>query len=53
MKVSFHADGTWSYLQDTVLRVRGRDAPFHHTDRNTLRKIAEPTPNPLALAEQG
>ena len=22
--------------------------PFHHTDRNTLTKIAEPTPNPLA-----
>ena len=21
---------------------------FHHTNRNTLRKIGEPTPNPLA-----
>jgi hypothetical protein len=24
--------------------------PFHHTDRNTLTKIGEPTPNPLAAA---
>jgi hypothetical protein len=26
--------------------------PFHHTDRNTLTKIGEPTPNPLAAATQ-
>ncbi|REN20282.1 FABP family protein, partial [Mycobacterium tuberculosis] len=24
--------------------------PFSHTDRNTLRKIGEPTPNPTARA---
>lgn len=24
----------------------------YHTDRNRLRKIAEPTPNPTALAAQ-
>jgi len=50
MKVTFHPDGSWSYFEDTVLQVRGRDEPFHHTDRNTLKKVAEPTPNPLALA---
>ncbi len=49
MKVTVNDDGSWSYYEDTVLRVRGRDEAFHHTDRNTLRKIAEPTPNPLAL----
>ena len=47
MKVTVNPDGTWSYFQDTVLMVRGREE-FHHTDENTLRKIAEPTPNPLA-----
>ena len=26
----------------------GKSEPFHHTDRNTLTKVAEPTPNPLA-----
>ena len=48
MTVSFNDDGTWSYFEDTVLQVLGRDGPFHHTDRNTLHKVAEPTPNPLA-----
>ena len=48
IKVSINADGTWSYDEDTVLMIRGQAEPFHHTDRNTLSKIAEPTPNPLA-----
>jgi hypothetical protein len=47
MKVTVHADGTWSYFEDTLLMLRGTEA-FHHTDENTLRKLAEPTPNPLA-----
>jgi hypothetical protein len=50
MAVTINADGTWSYEQDTVLIIPGQAQPFHHTDRNTLRKIAEPTPNPTALA---
>jgi len=41
-------DGTWGYEEDTVLAVRGQSEPFHHTDKNLLRKLAEPTPNPLA-----
>lgn len=48
IKVTINPDGTWSYDEDTVLIVRGKPDPFHHTDRNTLTKIAEPTPNPLA-----
>lgn len=43
-------DGTWSYEQDTVLIIPGQAEPFHHTDRNRLRKIGEPTPNPTAQA---
>lgn len=50
LTVTAHADGTWSYREDTVLTVLGRDAPFQHTDFNTLQKIAEPTPNPLVVA---
>jgi len=46
--VTLNPDGTWSYEEDTVLMVRGRPEPFHHTDDNTLTKIAEPTPNPIA-----
>ena len=48
--VTIHADGTWSYEQSTVLIIPGQAEPFHHTDRNTLRKIGEPTPNPTAQA---
>lgn len=47
IRVSIHADGSWSYDEDTVLMIRGQSEPFHHTDRNTLIKIGEPTPNPL------
>ena len=48
IKVSIGADGGWSYEEDTVMQIRGRDELFHHTDRNLLSKLAEPTPNPLA-----
>lgn len=48
--VTVHDDGSWSYEQDTVLVTPDRSEPFHHTDRNRLHKVAEPTPNPLALA---
>ena len=48
IEVTFNPDGSWSYLSDTTLIVRGRDTPFAHQDRNTLVKIREPEPNPLA-----
>lgn len=34
--------------QQTTLVIPGRAEPFLHTDRNTLMKIGEPTPNPTA-----
>ena len=49
IEVVFNPDGSWSYVLDTILKVRGRDEPFLHRDRNTLVKVAEPKPNPLAL----
>lgn len=48
IQVTLNDDGTWIYDEDTVLNIRGQSEPFHHTDRNVLSKIAEPTPNPLA-----
>lgn len=48
IKVAVHDDGSWSYDEDTVLMIKGQAEPFHHTDRNTLTRIAAPTPNPLA-----
>ena len=46
--VAANADGTLTYEQDTVLQIAGRPDPFHHTDRNTLRRVAPPSPNPAA-----
>jgi hypothetical protein len=48
IQVTFNDDGTWGYEEDTVLMIHGQPEPFHHTDRNLLTKIGEPTPNPLA-----
>ncbi len=47
IEVTLNDDGSWSYLSDTMLQVRGQPEPFRHRDRNTLVKVAEPTPNPL------
>jgi hypothetical protein len=49
IRVTIHPDGRWSYDQITELSIRGRAEPFQHRDRATLRKIAEPSPNPLAV----
>jgi hypothetical protein len=48
--VVIEPDGGWSYVSETVLQIRGQDEPFLHVDRNTLTKVAEPTPNPLTRA---
>ena len=47
IEVTFHPDGSWSYVQETILMVRGQAEPFIHRDRNTLAKVSEPKPNPL------
>ncbi len=53
IEVTFHDDGSWSYVSDTTLQVHGRDEPFLHRDRNTLTKIAEPDLNPWASILRG
>jgi hypothetical protein len=52
IKVTINPDGTWSYDETTILMIHG-DKPFKHTDKDTVIKIAEPTPNPLARPESG
>jgi hypothetical protein len=48
IRVTLDGDDGWSYDEDTTLMIRGRNEPFHHTDRSTLTRVAAPTPNPLA-----
>jgi len=45
LTIMVNAD-SFTYEEDTVLLVAGRPEPFHHTDRNTLRRMAAPGPNP-------
>lgn len=49
LTISFEDDGSWSYVSDTTLVVRGQDEPFLHRDRNRLVKVGEPEPNPLLV----
>jgi hypothetical protein len=53
LDVTFNADGSWSYISDTMLAVRGQAEPFKHRDRNTLVKVDDPAPNPLAVIVAG
>jgi hypothetical protein len=46
--ITVNDDGTIGYEQDTVLQIAGRPEPFHHVDRNVLRRVALPQPNPAA-----
>jgi hypothetical protein len=45
IELTFNSDGTFSYVQETTLIVRGQ-GPFIHRDQKRLVKIAEPEPNP-------
>ncbi|GAA0865065.1 heme-binding beta-barrel domain-containing protein [Sphingopyxis soli] len=53
LTVDFHDDGSWSYVSDTMLMVKGRDEPFLHRDHNRLSKIGEPDLNPWAKIVKG
>jgi hypothetical protein len=53
MRVTVNQDGTWSYEEQTQLQIPDRQEVIDHVDRNTLKRIAEPGPNPLAAGSQG
>lgn len=46
--VTLSDDGTLAYEQDTLLQIAGRPDPFHHVDKNQLRRVAAARPNPAA-----
>jgi hypothetical protein len=52
MRVTVNGDGTWSYEEEGVLQIPGRDETFSHIDRNTLTRIGPPELNPLARASE-
>ncbi len=38
LKVSIHDEKSFSYEEDTILKINGQSDLFHHTDKNTLTK---------------
>ena len=48
IQVTVNPDGTWSYEEEGMLQLPGAAELFRHIDRNTLTRVAPPTPNPLA-----
>jgi hypothetical protein len=48
--VTINKNGTWSYEEEGVLQIPGREELFSHVDRNTLTRVGPPQLNPLAAA---
>lgn len=38
--ISINDDGSWSYAETTMLKMKEFDEPFAHTDHNTLRRVS-------------
>jgi hypothetical protein len=53
MRVTVNNDATWSYEEHTQMRIPDREGLVDHVDRNTLKRIGEPIPNPLAAVDEG
>jgi hypothetical protein len=39
LSVTVHGPDSFSYEEDTVMAMKGRTEPFHHVDRNTLKRV--------------
>ena len=39
MKITIHNNDSFSYDQDTQLQIKGNPNLFHHTDKNTRRRV--------------
>ena len=39
MKVTIHDQESFTYEEDTILKMKGHDKSFHHTDKNTLKRV--------------
>ncbi len=39
LKITFHDKNSFSYEEDTQLKIKGQDKVFHHTDKNTLKRV--------------
>ena len=49
LEITFHGEDSWSYVSRTDLAIKGKLPAFEHRDVNTLIRVAQPAPNPLAV----
>ena len=40
LQIDVHDDNSFSYAEDTVLKIKGQEELFHHRDQNTLRRVS-------------
>ncbi|MCB1189172.1 MAG: FABP family protein [Leptospiraceae bacterium] len=40
LKITIHGETSFSYDEDTQMKMPGKNELFHHTDKNTLKKIS-------------
>lgn len=50
MTVTVNDDDSWSYHEETILKIKGVPELFSHTDQHRLERTAPPALNPLAAA---
>jgi len=41
LKITYSDSDSFSYEEDTQLKIKGQDRIFHHTDKNTLKRISK------------
>jgi len=47
LEITFNADGSWTYVSQVALAIRGKTPAFDHRDTNTMHRVAAAVPNPL------
>lgn len=53
LQIDFADDGSWRYIQNTVMAVHGNDEPFSHDDQNHMIKVGEADLNPWLKIVKG
>jgi len=52
IKFTIHSDDKWEYFEDTVMAIKDKPEPFHHTDTSVLTRTGPAQPNPVIVAQQ-
>jgi hypothetical protein len=53
LTVTIHDENSFSYEEDSVLEIPGQAQPFHHRDRNTLKRAAGARVNASSASSAG